>query len=356
MELSIIDPDAVAEIYGPRAKCTKGPWYDATLPLTSMHQTRDKALHRHRRKVWDRGFKAQGKWLLSLLDVAGYLPLEALRDYEPRVKQYTDTLLAQIRKFSGRPLNASRWFNYFSFDVMGDLAYGESFDMLKNGKSHWAIHLLNEGQGGLRPFSQLTWLFGILIRIPVLNTGYKKFVKFCDDMISKRARMNPTLPDITSWLLDAEPMSNNAGLNRMWLVGDSRLIIVAGSDTTGATLTHVFYHLAQSPDNVEILRREQQQLPSTPTHADLQDLPHLNGVINEALRLHPPVPSGTQRQTPLDGLQIGKHFVPGNTIVKIPLAVMGRCMSFLPTAVTSISFKPHTDTYVTSFRVFPISR
>lgn len=241
---------------------------------------------------------------------------------------YTDTLIEQLRSFSGQPLNASKWFNYYSFDVMGDLAYGESFDMLKNGESHWAIDLLNEGQGGMRPLGPIAWLFGILIRTPVLNAGYKKFVQFCEDKIENRKKMKPELPDITSWLLKAEPMSTDPFVNRMWAAGDSRLIIVAGSDTTAATLTHVFYHLAQSPGHVDVLRKELQQT-STTANWDLKDLPHLNGVINEALRLHSPVPSGTQRQTPPEGLQVGKHFIPGNTLVKIPAAVIGKCMSLM---------------------------
>jgi hypothetical protein len=32
-------------------------------------------------------------------------------------------------------MNASRWFNYFSFDMMGDMAFGKSFDMLKTGET-----------------------------------------------------------------------------------------------------------------------------------------------------------------------------------------------------------------------------
>ena len=252
------------------------------------------------------------------------LTTQALRNYEPRVTNYTDKLLEQIRSFSGQPLNASKWFNYYSFDVMGDLAYGESFGMLENGEGHWAIDLLNQGQGGMRPFGPIGWLFGILIRVPILNAGYRKFLKFCEDKMDKRSKMKPELPDITSWLLQAEPMSTDAFINRMWALGDSRLIIVAGSDTTAATLTHVFYHLATSPNQVDVLRKELHQTSSI-ANWDLKDLPHLTGIINEALRMHSPVPSGTQRQTPPGGLQVGQHFIPGNTLVKIPSGVIGRC-------------------------------
>ncbi|KAL2166799.1 hypothetical protein VTG60DRAFT_2152 [Thermothelomyces hinnuleus] len=36
------------------------------------------------------------------------------------------------------------------------------------------------------------------------------------------------------------------------------------------------------------------------------------------MRLHPPVPSGTQRMTPPEGLWIGDRFIPGDTIVQVP--------------------------------------
>lgn len=46
----------------------------------------------------------------------------------------------------GEPINASKWFNLFSFDVMGDLGFGKSFNMLESGETHWAIKLLGEGE------------------------------------------------------------------------------------------------------------------------------------------------------------------------------------------------------------------
>lgn len=57
-ELSFFDPAAVSVILGP--KCSKGPFYDITLPLVSMQTTRDKQLHAERRRIWDKGINVKG--------------------------------------------------------------------------------------------------------------------------------------------------------------------------------------------------------------------------------------------------------------------------------------------------------
>jgi hypothetical protein len=58
----------------------------------------------------------------------------ALRAYEHRVTGFTDDLISQLNSHSGEPVNASRWMNYYAFDMMGDMAFGKSFDMLKTGE------------------------------------------------------------------------------------------------------------------------------------------------------------------------------------------------------------------------------
>jgi cytochrome P450 len=100
-----------------------------------------------------------------------------------------------------------------------------------------------------------------------------------------------------------------------------------GSDTTASTLTHIFYHLAQNPQHVDRLRLE---ICSRIDPSDgivpmkLQDLDYLNGIINETLRLHPPVPTAIPRLTPPEGIQIADVHIPGDITVWCPPYATGR--------------------------------
>jgi hypothetical protein len=126
-------PEIVPLIYGPGSKCDKAAFYDVVgLPNKSLQLERDRVTHDKRRKVWDKAFSAKGEVFSEVLHDANNGT--ALRDYESRVVGHADTLVKQLQARSGQEVDASLWFNFYSFDVMGDLAFGSSFDMLTSGK------------------------------------------------------------------------------------------------------------------------------------------------------------------------------------------------------------------------------
>lgn len=77
----------------------------------------------------------------------------------------------------------------------------------------------------------------------------------------------------------------------------------------------------------------------------LSKLPYLDAVINETMRLHPPVPSGTQRQTPAEGLQVGDIFIPGNTLVRVPMYTVSRGMTVTRYIFRLSMLKPSDERY-----------
>jgi tryprostatin B 6-hydroxylase len=87
----------------------------------------------------------------------------------------------------------------------------------------------------------------------------------------------------------------------------------------------LFYNLAKSPEQVEKIRQELRPLTIGEwSDKDIQHADYLNGAINEALRLHPPVPSGLYRKTPPEGLHVGEVYIPGGVTFFTPQYSMGR--------------------------------
>lgn len=310
-DLSITHPSIMDAVYGRHSTCSKGWWYDGDAPWSSMHTTRSRALHDARRKVWAPAFAEK-----------------ALRDYERKVDGFSDLLVAKIAERQGRAVDVRNWFNLFSFDVMAMLAFGKDYGMLEKGEKHWALELLDEGMQPLAFFLP-TWFFRFLTAIPGLAAGYHNFIQFCVDELNWRIdhaeeQDGKGGSDIMSWILRAYKEIHQPGKDPM-LQADARLIIVAGSDTTAATFTYLFYHLARHPEEVKKLREELRPLTTGEwSDKDINQAEHLNGCIYEALRMHPPVPSGLQRLTPPGGLDVDGRHVPGNTIFYMPQYVMGR--------------------------------
>ncbi|KAI4199256.1 MAG: hypothetical protein LQ350_004716 [Teloschistes chrysophthalmus] len=129
-----------------------------------------------------------------------------------------------------------------------------------------------------------------------------------------------------SFLLDPWVDRTLSSSDMNMLHGDSQLVIVAGSDTTSATLVCALHELTKLPDGIPQLRSEMESLLQAGkpiSNQNLHSLAFLNGVINETLRLYPPA-GMLPRLTPPEGLDIGGTHIPGNTTVICPFYSLGR--------------------------------
>ena len=144
------------------------------------------------------------------------------------------------------------------------------------------------------------------------------------------------------WFLD--PVVAKFGIqdDYPWLMGDFITLVTGGryrslhditrflvliylkSEPVVSTIVYLFYHLAASPVEILKLRDEIKSLAVPPDVANLPTLHHLNALIYETLRLHPPIPSGGLRNTPTSGIKVGETYIPGNTTVLTPHYSLGR--------------------------------
>ena len=85
----------------------------------------------------------------------------------------------------------------------------------------------------------------------------------------------------------------------------------------------IFYELARQPHNAERIYEEVKDIDVNDVK-HLTSLDHLNGVISEALRLHPVLPTGGNGKTLEHGVTIGGRYIPPYTAIVAPQYCISR--------------------------------
>ncbi|KAJ9294970.1 hypothetical protein DTO271G3_6532 [Paecilomyces variotii] len=319
-EISINRPSAAQAIHGPKSPCLKSTLYSHVsddVTENSVHQMRDPEIHRRRRRAWDRGFS-----------------VKAMAMYAPRVKSKVDLFISQLRTRAGQPVDITEWTMFLTFDVMGVVGLGKDFQQLQEGKEHSAIKGLHDQMATLGLLGHVPWFLCLLSSIPGLTGNYMTFMDYCHDHVKEKAAIwektdSQDPADIISWLLKAfKDNDPSAPPGEQALQEDGRVIIVAGSDTTGATLANILYYLTVNPSVYERLQQQLDNLfPNASdsfTYEQVRNIPYVEAIINETLRLKPAVPSGQPRVTPPDGLLIDDVWIPGDVNVIVPQYIVQR--------------------------------
>ena len=105
--------------------------------------------------------------------------------------------------------------------------------------------------------------------------------------------------------------------NMLGFVGSN---LQAGSDTTAIALRTIIYHILKNP---RVLARMREELDASSDilhpisfQQAFNDLPYINAVIQESLRIHPPFALLLERLVPASGLTLPDGlFLPGHTKV-----------------------------------------
>ena len=132
--------------------------------------------------------------------------------------------------------------------------------------------------------------------------------------------MKNVSPDLYTYLSQSETFAADG-------IHEAQLAIIAGADTNAITVSNICYLLCLHPDYQQKLFEEISDLP---VHEDIIDdhlligKPCLSSLINETLRLYPPVPGGLQRLTPPEGVTIAGRYIPGNIVVSTPTFALQR--------------------------------
>ncbi|KAJ7137813.1 cytochrome P450 [Mycena epipterygia] len=306
-EISVIHIDAVKGVLG-TGGFPKGQYYeprrDPTLSTRSLLTLQGEA-HASRRRIWNRGMSS-----------------ESLKEYESILAKRVAQLVDRLEGLDGA-VDISKWFSYFTFDVMGDMAFGGGFEMLRDGGDTdglWTI--VEKGAKSIAVVSHIPWLVPTLHKIPMATRGIKELRKFGATCATNRIKSGSQVKDLWYHLTD------EAGLEKekptfAEVVADGVLSIIAGSDTTSIALSCLMWFLLVDPEayrrvqaEVDSIYPDEESLLDSTKHAELH---FLTACLNETLRLHPPVPTNGPRQvTGRGGKLVSGRFIPENTQIYIP--------------------------------------
>ncbi|KAL7277160.1 hypothetical protein ACG7TL_009006 [Trametes sanguinea] len=301
-ELSMRDPSVLNPTFGPGG-LPKGPIMvgriltATNLPLVGIL---DPELHAERRKPWNRAFSAA-----------------ALKEYEPLIANRVTQLVRVLSDQRGE-IDVGRFFNYFSYDFMMDMAYGGGSELLRDGDTNNIWHTMEAGWPAATALSHVPYLGPYGGRVPAIAATVDRLVSYCRKFTMKRIERGSERKDIFHYLNNEDqPEKPSPPISQ--LLDDGILAIVAGSDTTSSALTSLAFCLATHPAALHKLQAEIDRFypagedPCVATHYG--DMHYLTAVVHETLRLYPPVPSGMNRRVPhgTHGVMLGPYFVPGGT-------------------------------------------
>jgi cytochrome P450 len=129
------------------------------------------------------------------------------------------------------------------------------------------------------------------------------------------ARFKPDAPDHHDMLASFI----RHGLNEEEAAAETLVQIVAGSDTSASTIRAVTLYILSNPRVYQKLQAEideaiaMAKISSPVKDAEGRQLPYLQAVIKEGLRMMPPAAGALFKQVPPEGDTIDGKFIPGGT-------------------------------------------
>ncbi|KAF8816493.1 cytochrome P450 [Phlegmacium glaucopus] len=369
-ELSIINVELIPYILGPQGM-PKGPMWDGRRLLStrggelnhSLTGVRDLRLHAQLRKPWNNAFQSA-----------------ALVDYEDMLVKRAAQLMTQLQNLCDDEIcvDLANQISSFSFVYLSlimsmrshahyvipvlilwvisrihliflvimvavkidfDLRFGGVYSLMRDGDGDGILPTLKRGLFLPSIIQHVPWCAPLLRTIPFFGNDTRSLRLFAIKQSQKRAAQPVTnRKDLFSYLLEATKADATASPHGI-ITANSLLAIIAGSDTTASVLSNIVYYLICNPEYQQRLRDEFDE--SLPLETDepiksnlLATLPFLNAVINEALRLQPPVPTSLQRAPPIgsSGKVLGSNMIitEGTAILVPPYAIHRDPRYFFP--------------------------
>ncbi|EKG12580.1 PAS domain-containing protein [Macrophomina phaseolina MS6] len=312
-ELSFTDADAWKDIYGYGNKEVLGREPNNAPKIREQEPSLvaivDPDEHRRVRNMFNPAFSQR-----------------ALKEQEALLLKHINLFVDKVREKSAENahgvIDLCNFFNFTTFDIMGDLAFGAPLGLLERAEyTSWVRNAF----AGMKLFairSAISYYFPPIDYVmPLLLPRSLKrkraaHMRYAADQVRERVARKTDRPDIWTLVLRSEKVSLSEGE----MESNAGVFMIAGTETTATLLSGATYLLLTHPAALARLVREirgsfdRRELMSIEA---LQRLPWLNAVVDEALRCYPPVPDSLFRRVPPEGATIAGRWIPGGATVQL---------------------------------------
>ncbi|KAJ7685627.1 high nitrogen upregulated cytochrome P450 monooxygenase 2 [Mycena polygramma] len=308
-EISTIDTVAVSQILN-SGGLDKGRWYEGgehgSTPPSIISLVGE--AHTTKRRVWNRAMTSS-----------------SIRDYEPLIVKRVGQLLERLDDQNGA-VDLVYWFDLFALDLVGDLAFGGGFEMLREGKDVFGVgERIRAFMMASTLSGQIPWIIRTLHLFPQVGHVIQEFNDFGQGLAVKRMKNGAPKGTKDLWYHLADEACREKEKPTLEIsAADGIVAVIAGSDTTASALSSFVWFVLSNPEHYTRLQQELDNVfveGDDPLDVDKHDELHfLSACINETLRLHPPVPSSGIRQVHLgqSGRIVAGRFIPEGTSVYTP--------------------------------------
>lgn len=245
----------------------------------------------------------------------------ALKEQEALIRAQVETLISGLKKQIQGPskgkVELSDWYHWTTFDVIGDLAFGESFDCLSDTTYHpWVAMLMSN-------LKSVVFL-SITLRFPPLQRLLRFFIsnkalqagadhqRLATEKVERRMKAATKRPDFLSYILTHN--SEKGGMTREEIHKNAATFIAAGSETTAASLNGVTWSLLQNRNCLTRLTEEIRAAFRTRDEINLHkigEMEYIHAVVTESFRIYPSALGGQPRRAPMGGDTVSGYWVPG---------------------------------------------
>ena len=238
----------------------------------------------------------------------------------------------------GEPLNMVKWYQWFAFDLIGELSFSRRFGFLETKSDVGGIcKMLDDFIAYTSAVAMVPEMHKFLLGNPIIPLVTKPPPAYMIATIAKqeiaKREANPeeTHSDFMGIIMENQKKSSPEQFPHSELFRHASVNVTAGSESAAVTLDALTYFLLKNPSCYSKLQAEIDaadnagKLSDPPQYKETnhEALPYMAACIKETLRIHPPVTPTLPRNIPPGGAGICGRFFPEGTRVGMSAYVTG---------------------------------